>query len=206
MLCATRINHFGRPATTSRTTPGITYVNRGIACINFGADQTNTMNSGIYGKGSWLGSSMIGQSFKVHATIEELEPVEAIFFPKDKIDQVAEKDPLVYKFLYHSSIESQQAWLRAQIVSLHNRETRVVYSLLEVARHTSQIQGSIISVNASQKQLSSITGISRPRLNEVLKMLESNNEISVMRGAIHLLDVERLRERLTLINNTIIER
>lgn len=149
---------------------------------------------------------MINQSFKVHATIEELEPVEVIFFPKDKIDQIAGKDPLVYKFLYHSSLESQQAWLKAQIVSLHNRETRVVYALLEVSRHTSQIQGSIVSVNASQKQLSSITGISRPRLNEVLKMLESNGEISVMRGAIHLLEIERLKQRLAPMSNMIIER
>lgn len=204
VLCAIRANQLGANTGSTRPIPGITYINSGIACISFGAEQTNSMNSGVYGKGSWLGGSMINQSFKLHTTIEELEPVDVIFFPKDKIELLAERDPHVYKLLYFCSLDSQQQWLTAQIVSLYNRETRVVFALLEVARHTTQIKGSVLSVNASQKQLSNITGISRPRLNEVLKMLETNGEISVSRGTIHLIDVDALQARLEAISNTIV--
>lgn len=206
VLCAVRINQFGTKLNSSRSSSGVTYINKGIACISFGSDQTNTMNAGVYGKGSWLGSSVINQSFKLHATIEEIEPLEAIFFPKDRIDQLAEKDPSIYKWLYYSSLNTQQPWLLAQIVSLHDRVTRVVYALLEIARYTSQIKGSLTSVNASQKLLSNVTGISRPRLNEVLKMLESVGEVSVSRGSIHLLDINRLEQRLAPIKATVLER
>lgn len=204
VLSAIRVNQFGTSLPSSRQTSGVTYINKGIASISFGSEQTNTMNAGVYGKGSWLGGSIINQSFKLHATIEEIEPVEAIFFPKDRIDQLAEKDTNIYKWLYHSSLDTQQQWLLAQVVSLHDRETRVVFALLQIARYTSQIKGSLTAVNASQKLLSSVTGISRPRLNEVLKMLESSGEVSVSRGSIHLLDIAQLEERLTPVHTTIL--
>tara|TARA_Y100001956_G_scaffold80665_1_gene96328 strand:+ start:2053 stop:2736 length:684 start_codon:yes stop_codon:yes gene_type:complete len=203
VLSAIKLNQLPQTTHSTEHIAGIVYVKSGIACITFGSDQTNTMNSGIYGSGTWLGGSMINHDLKLHATIEEIEPISIIYFPKDKIDHLAQQDPFIYKWLYNCSLSTQKQWLMAQVVSLYDRETRVVYTLLEIAKHTKQIQGSKTKLHASQKQLSIITGISRPRLNEVLKNLESNQEISVSRGAIHLLDEERLQQRLMSIRSTV---
>ncbi|RJX67133.1 Crp/Fnr family transcriptional regulator [Vibrio sinensis] len=203
MNCAIRINPLQDSSNSKKKAVSVMYIKKGIACIAFGCDSANTMNSGIFGEGSWLGSLMIHQPLSIHATIEELEPVEAICFPKDKIDILAKQDPMIYKWLYHATVKTQQQWLLAQVTSLHDRHTRVVFSLLEIARLTKQVQGSYTKVNASQKQLSTITGISRPRLNETLKMLELCNEISIERGSIHLIDIEKLRIRLNVLNTTI---
>ncbi|WP_159737053.1 Crp/Fnr family transcriptional regulator [Vibrio atypicus] len=182
---------------------GILYIKSGIACITFGSEQTNSMNSGIFGSGTWLGSNMISHNIRLHATIEQLEPIELIFFHKDKVEALCLQDPFVYKWLYHCSLSTQQQWLMAQVVSLYDREVRVIFALLEIARLTKQIQGSMLKVHTSQKQLSIIVGISRPRLNEVLKMLEINKEIIINRGVIHILQPEKLEQRLEQLKTTI---
>lgn len=202
MLCAIRASQFPIAKSEAKS-GGVTYLKKGIIAITFGNENTNTMNSGIYGEGSWLGSSMINQSVHLHASIEELEPVEVIYFPKERIDALAATDPFVYKWLYHCSVKAQQQWLFAQITSLHDRQTRVVFTLLEIARLMKTVKGSFIKVSASQKQLSAITGISRPRLNEVLKMLESSGEISIERGSIHLIEPSKLQHRLSVLDGTI---
>jgi DNA-binding GntR family transcriptional regulator len=58
-----------------------------------------------------------------------------------------------------------------------------------------------LKIDISQKQLSQITGISRPRLNEVLKQLEAVGEISLERGSIHLIDIPALSLRTHKLDN-----
>lgn len=203
VLTATRIQQLGPLTTQGRQLSGVMYIKRGIAGIGFNSEHTNTMNSAIFGTGNWLGASMINHVVRVLAHIEQIEPIEIIFFAKDKIDQLAAKDPNIYKWLYYGSLQTQHQWLTAQAVSLHDREVRVVYTLLEIAKYAKKVKGSISAVHASQKQLSIIAGISRPRLNEVLKSLESSEEISVSRGSIHLINQQALAQRLEKVNTSI---
>lgn len=203
VLSAMRIQQFGSATAPNRAMKGVIYIKRGIAAIGLTSEHTNTMNSGIFGTGNWLGGSMINHGSRILAHVEQIEPVEVIFFAKDKIDHLANNDPYIYKWLYHASISTQQQWLNAQVVSLHDRETRVIFALLQIAQHTKQVKGSKTAVHASQKQLSMITGISRPRLNEVLKMLEAKEEISVSRGVIHLLEPTKLSEQLRKLESSI---
>jgi len=205
VLNATRIQQLGPVTTQGRQLNGVMYIKRGIAGIGFSSEHTNTMNAAIFGTGNWLGASVINHVIRVLANIEQVEPIEIIFFAKDKIEQLAEKDPNIFKWLYYGSLQSQHQWLTAQAVSLHDREVRVIYTLLEIAKYANQVQGSVSAVHASQKQLSIMAGISRPRLNEVLKMLEASGEISVSRGSIHLLDQQSLTERLSKLDVSIID-
>ncbi|WP_052772078.1 Crp/Fnr family transcriptional regulator [Vibrio mexicanus] len=143
---------------------------------------------------------MIGQSVRYKATIEELEPIEMLIFPQAKIEELAKINPEIYKWLYHSTHKTQQAWIRAQISTLYDKETRIVSSLLEIAKYIPNIKGSFQKIHASQRQLSLITGISRPRLNETLKELEVSKEISLERGVIHLLKPDALRKRMERVS------
>lgn len=205
ILNAIKIQSIGNTAGQGGNLKGLLYIKKGIAGIGFGSEQTNTMNSGIFGTGDWLGGSIMNSNIRVHVHIEQFEPLEIIFFAKEKLDILAAKDPHIFQFLYHASLKTQNKWLLAQAVSLYKREARVVFSLLELTKHSKQIKGSLTALHASQKQLSLITGISRPRLNEVLKMLETTGEISVSRGAIHILDQARLAERLTDLQTSVVD-
>ncbi|WP_171759456.1 helix-turn-helix domain-containing protein [Vibrio sp. RE86] len=205
VLNAIKIQSLGNSAGHSGNLKGLLYIKKGIAGIGFGSEQTNTMNSSIFGAGDWLGGSIMNNNIRVHVNIEQLEPLEIIFFAKEKLDTLAARDPHIFQFLYHASLKTQNRWLLAQAVSLYKREARVVFSLLEISKHSNQIKGSLTAIHTSQKQLSTITGISRPRLNEVLKMLESTGEISVNRGSIHILDQARLAERLTDLQTSVVD-
>ena len=77
--------------------------------------------------------------------------------------------------------------------SLHEQEQKVVYSLLELAKRQDSVDGAIEQVNISQSQLSTVSGVFRLRLNEVLKIIEESGAIIVKRGRIYLSDREKLQ-------------
>ena len=135
------------------------------------------------------------------ATIDEIYPTIIICFPKEKIDRLAATNDEVYKWLYHCTLDVQKCWLQAQLCSLYDRECRIVFSLLDISKRLPSVKGSLLKIDISQKQLSQITGISRPRLNEVLKQLEAVGEISLERGSIHLIDIPALSLRTHKLDN-----
>lgn len=186
----------GLPDRASSRMGGVFYIVHGLLSVSFSSENTNTMNANLIGKESWLGASMMTSGIPRNAVVDELLPLSLVYFPKDKIDKLAQTNFEVYKWLYFSSLETQNDWLQAQICSLYDKQSRVIFSLLEISRHLPSVQGSLIKIDISQRQLSQISGISRPRLNEVLKYLEQQGEIGLERGSIHLLEPESLSRRL----------
>ncbi|WP_117234018.1 Crp/Fnr family transcriptional regulator [Vibrio maerlii] len=184
---------------------GVFYVLHGIAFVHFSPETVvNTMNSAVIRRGIWVGSPEQNKRIQVHSHVEEVSPLQLVFFPHDKLNKLCEVNLEVYKFLYHSREAMTSSWLTSQLVTLFDKETRIVYTLTELAEYAQNIQGSVIRLELSQKQLSTITGISRPRLNEVLKNLESANELSLERGNIFINDLKRLKERLMKIENAML--
>ncbi|MDN3681037.1 Crp/Fnr family transcriptional regulator [Vibrio tapetis subsp. quintayensis] len=191
----TGIAHFVNRSELTNQRRGVYYVRKGIVAIAFSPEGPNSMNSGILSHGLWIGGGvMMGQQF-MRAAFEEIEPLELFFFQKDKIEQLAESNPFIYKWLYYGSLDTQKIWISAQVASLHDKEVRIVSALLDLLNRSKTIKGSVPEIKVSQKQLSIITGISRPRLNEVLKLLESSQEITLARGKIYLTDLEALTKR-----------
>ncbi|MGF1754880.1 Crp/Fnr family transcriptional regulator [Vibrio makurazakiensis] len=189
------------PDRTHNKVGGVFYIAQGMLSVSFSSENTNTMNANLIGKNSWMGASMMSSDISHSAVVDELLPLSLVYFPKDKIDKLAQSDFEVYKWLYFSSLETQKDWLQAQICSLYDKQSRVIFSLLEISRHLPSVQGSIIKIDISQRQLSQISGISRPRLNEVLKYLEQQGEIGLERGSIHLLEPDSLNLRLKSIKD-----
>lgn len=195
--CAIEVNGVPKRNPNSRAQQGgVFYVTQGIMSVTFSADKTNTMNAGLVGSGMWFGGTVMSSDISFNATLDEILPISFLYFPKEKVDKLAQANHEVYKWLYYSTVEVQKDWIQAQICSLYDRESRVVFSLLQIAQRLPSVQGSLIKIDISQKQLSQITGISRPRLNEVLKALEAQGEVSLERGSIHLLELNALQQRV----------
>ncbi len=186
----------------SRTNEGgVYYVSQGILSISFTSENTNSMNATLISSNTWMGGGIMNSGLLLKATIDEIYPTIIICFPKEKIDRLAATNDEVYKWLYHCTLDVQKCWLQAQLCSLYDRECRIVFSLLDISKRLPSVKGSLLKIDISQKQLSQITGISRPRLNEVLKQLETVGEISLERGSIHLIDIPALSLRTHKLDN-----
>lgn len=184
----------GTPNIQKKT--GIYYVTRGLSIMYYTTDYMNNNLGFVIGAHDWLGASRIPNNTKLFLQTIVIEPEEYLFFQNHKISQLAEINPEVYKLLYYCLANIQPVHLQGQLTSMQNKEVRVVYTLLALAKKKQTINGAKISLQITQEQLSLATGLSRPRINEVLKQIENSHEISITRGKICILDIIALGNRL----------
>jgi len=180
--------------------PGIYYITSGLAIFSYTSADMNNVLGCVFGANDWIGANSIGNDADIFFLCIELEPLEYLFFPKQKIAQLAESNPEVFKFLYYCLIQAQPIFLQAQLTALHDKETRIAYTLLSLAQKQRVIKGAKISIAITQEQLCTVTGLSRPRINEVLKDIEKHHEISIERGKIYITDLNALGKRLNKSN------
>lgn len=180
--------------------PGVYYVLKGACGLCFSTNDSKSVLGAVVGKEDWIGALQVETGRKIFGIAEELEEIHFLMFPEARILQLAESNPLVYKWLFHSGIHAQSIIMQAMLSSLHQKEQKVMYVLLELYRRKNHVTGASLSLNASQSQLSSITGLSRPRLNEVLKDIEKKGLIQVQRGKVLIKDVEALSGLLSPMN------
>ncbi len=180
--------------------PGIYYITSGLATYYYTSENMNNALGCVFGAHDWIGAYSLGSNAEFFIFSVEFEPVEYLFFSKQKIAQLAESNPEVFKFLYYCIIKMQPRLLQVQLTALHNKELRIVYTLLALAQKKQIIKGAKISIEITQEQLCTVTGLSRPRINEVLKKIEKHHEISIERGKIHIIDLKALGDRLNQLN------
>ncbi|MGB5443985.1 MAG: Crp/Fnr family transcriptional regulator [Psychromonas sp.] len=179
---------------------GLCYIKSGLACLYYASEQMNNTLGYVIGSGDWIGASTLMKKNKLFLLSAELEPIEYLFFPTEKILRIAKAEMEIYKLLYHCMIHMQPIYLQSQLTSLHDKETRVVYMLLCLAQKKQTVNGAKTVINITQEQLCLATGISRPRINEVLKKFEKHQEIAIKRGKIYILDISALSNRLDCAN------
>ncbi|MEZ9700149.1 Crp/Fnr family transcriptional regulator [Vibrio sp. 10N.261.46.E12] len=180
--------------------PGVFYILSGSAGICFSAENMKSISGGVIGRGDWIGALSIHADYNLFAVAEEIEPITMVLFPAEKVLELAEEQYAVFKWLLHSGTKAQSIWMQAYLSSIHEKEQKTIYVLLELAARQNNIAGATVSINISQTQLSSITGISRSRLNEVLKGIEQQGLVEIQRGKVFITDVEGLYERISPMN------
>ncbi|MFA0056944.1 Crp/Fnr family transcriptional regulator [Vibrio echinoideorum] len=180
--------------------PGVFYILSGSAGVCFSTENMKSLSGGVIGRGDWMGALTIHAEYNLFAVAEEVEPITMVLFPAEKVLELAEKKCMVFKWLLHSGVKSQSIWMQAFLASIHEKEQKTIYVLLELAARQNNIAGAPVSINISQTQLSTITGISRPRLNEVLKGIEQEGLVKIQRGKVFITDIEGLYERISPMN------
>ncbi|WP_372882416.1 Crp/Fnr family transcriptional regulator [Psychromonas sp.] len=195
-----RIAQSGNGCTNLLKTSGICYIKKGLAILYYASGQMNNTLGYVIGSGDWIGASTLLNKEELFLLSAELEPVEFLFFSTQKILHLAETEPEMYKLLYYCMVHMQPVYLQSQLTSLHDKEVRVAYMLLFLAQKKQTIKGAKIIITITQEQLCLATGISRPRINEVLKKFEKHREIVIERGKIYILDIVALGHRLDYAN------
>lgn len=177
--------------------PGVIYFLRGRLHLYLATTQTRSFAGAVFGTGDWLGAMAVaGQNQTAYVVAEEAEPIEYLLFPTESLQALAQQEEELYKWLYFMVAEIQPKWLQASITSFHDIEARLTYSLLQLLAKNPPPRGVLPQVRIAQEQLAQLAGISRPRLNEVLKQLEAVGELELQRGCIRVLDLPALCRRL----------
>ena len=180
--------------------PGVFYILNGSSGLCVATPDMNNSLGVVVGKGDWIGAHAIESNEEIFLIAEEVEPITMLYFSKSTISSLAEHDSMVYKWLYSCTRSEQKIWLQAMLSSIHDKSLRVVYLLFEFAKRIEIIRGSLICINISQYQLSSLSGISRARLNEVLKKLEYDGYIFLQRGKVYIKNISQLGDYLNEMN------
>lgn len=179
---------------------GIVYVIDGLASVSMVVEDSHMLVGGIIGRCDWLGAGQLISSVVPDLVCEELEPIKTLFFPKQKVIEIAEQNYEAYKWLYYCSREMQSRWIQTNLSALHNKESRVVFALVMMFVKKNVRAGVVPDVHITHQQLSNLTYVSRPRVSEVLKELEQEGVIEQNRHHIYLLSRERLFDRLNKLN------
>lgn len=191
----------GLPASQNKQYfPGLYYIKSGLATISILSENMNNTLGFVLGEKDWLGANAIGYMDELYLLSVELEPIKHLFFCKEKVINLAQTTPEVYKLLFHCLQKDQPKHWQVTLNTLHDKEVRIVYTLLSLAGKKTVIKGAKISIKITQEQLCIVTGLSRPRVNEVLKAIEKAHEISIERGTIHINDIKALGSRLDQLN------
>ncbi|MGL4754914.1 MAG: Crp/Fnr family transcriptional regulator [Aeromonadaceae bacterium] len=177
--------------------PGIFYVQSGCV-VGYATNEAMDNSLGlVFGHGSWFGIQYIDNpDYAPVELFETLLPTRLWLFPKAALQPLLEQEPALYKLLFFISQQIGRMTLQLGNNTLFSLTTRVTYLLLELANQHGLLDHPQPTIKLTQQHLSQIAGISRPRVNEVLRLLADGNEIAVRRGEIQLLDFAALKARL----------
>ncbi|MEZ9566684.1 Crp/Fnr family transcriptional regulator [Vibrio artabrorum] len=180
---------------------GVFYIHSGNLLVGYSAEETNTSLGTIFGQSTWLGSSSLFSTNNFIFLAEELTPIKMLYFPKAKIESIAEQEPSLYKMLFEIMKQNAPRYLLSSLSFIHGKHIKLAYTLynyLKLATNETMFVPTALTI--SQQQLSTITGISRPRVNEVLKSFEKEGIIYIQRGKVIVEDQKKLRKKFQHIN------
>lgn len=183
---------------------GLVYCLQGSAIISWSSYDMRNKVGAVIGTQDWMGFLNIGEkpTNYVYSTIE-IKPVTCLVFPRIAILEYAQQDFEMYKLLFHIVKKIVPKWIQASITGLHDVELRVISALLDLVLLEPEIIDYQVEIHISQQQLSDFTGVSRPRVNEVLKHIERSGEIQIMRNKIQFNDIRALSKRLQYFNGSL---
>jgi CRP/FNR family cyclic AMP-dependent transcriptional regulator len=113
---------------------GIYHITHGLAILYYTADYMNNNLGFVFGTHDWIGARTIADNPKLFLQHIELEPIKYLFFPRKKILLLAENNHEVYKLLYFCLAKVQPIHLQAQLTAMHDKEVRIAYTLLALAK------------------------------------------------------------------------
>ena len=182
---------------------GISFILQGTATICMQTPQLKTVNNIVMGKGDWFGSYDIEEASYTPFFLTQIDKLTLIHFKNTHLQRIANNNIEIYKWFHALSFSAKAKWLQSQLIMTENILCRVAYLLIEIIAHQKQLQGELPKILLSQQQISRITGISRPRVNEAIKQLERNNLLYLARGCIYINDITGLGNQLNNIDLSI---
>ena len=174
---------------------GLFYIKKGRFSISLPQQDLATLYSFMVEPNSWFGGLTLMPLPHPFLVINEIEHVELLYIPKTRLTKIADAHPIIYKWLLNIAADNLPQWFQVPLIALSNKKIRVLYCLVTLLP-LNRGDLNIIELDASQQKISDICGLSRPRVNEVLKELEHDELIKVKHKKIIILNPMAMFELL----------
>ena len=150
----------------------------------------------VLGPGEVFGDqALLTASAKRTASAVALEAAETRSLTRDGFERLRREEPAADRFLVEV-LAGQVRRLSAHLLDALYvpAETRIMRRLVELAESFAQADGSCV-IPLTQDDLASITGVSRPTANRLLKSAESDGVLVVGRARVEILDRAELARK-----------
>jgi CRP-like cAMP-binding protein len=164
---------------------GLCFIRKGRFSISLPQQNLETLYSYIVETNTWFGALTMMPIPHPFLLINELEEVELLYISKDRLTEIADANPLIYKWLLNIAADNMPQWFQVPQIALSNKKIRVIYCLCTLLP-LNQNDDSLVEIAASQQNISDICGLSRPRVNGVLKELEQQGLIEIQHKKISI--------------------
>lgn len=178
---------------------GLIYLNRGRFAISLPQQNLDTLYSFIIEGKTWFGGLTVMPLPHPFLLIHEIENVELLYISKKRLTEIADAHPIIYKWLLNIAADNIPQWFQVPLIASSNKKIRVVYCLATLLP-LNKSNLSVIEIAASQQEISDICGLSRPRVNEVLKELQLREVLKVKHKKITIHNTTALFELLNEAN------
>ena len=188
----TGLKHIGLPPYASKL-QGACFLTKGVAYMAMLNKQKKSSQAVVIGQGDWLGAISVDLFDTTWITHEELAPVELVFFPREKLQLLCVHHPEVYRFLFAITYDFAPRWANALAYSRCNKVEKVLFILAWLSQYVAKpFNEDSATLRVSQHQIATMANLSRPRVNEVLQDLKSQQLIDISREHMYFLDQEKL--------------
>lgn len=176
----------------------LAYVIEGCAALTTPVVDDASTSAVVFGRGDWLGAAVvISKMSPLPLYMEVLQPIRYLTLAHTDVERLAAEYPEMYRLLYSQMTEVMPRVLQSMVINTrYSVELRVIYALVEVLSRMPQVTGALPELNISQSQIALIAGISRQRVNGVLRSLSDKGILELGRGRIMILSPVGLHDRL----------
>jgi CRP-like cAMP-binding protein len=178
---------------------GLVFIQSGRFSISLPQNNMETIYSFVLDPQRWFGSISLMGLPHPFVLINEIEKTELLYIPTDKLIEIADEHPLIYKWLLTIATANFPLWFQAPLIALSSRDIRVLYCLTTLLP-LNKAEGNHIVINISQQKISDICGLSRPRVNEALKKLEQQKILQLSHKKIQIMDIRGVFKKLDEAN------
>jgi CRP-like cAMP-binding protein len=174
---------------------GLMYIKSGRFSISLPQTNMETIYSFVVGPQRWFGSVSLMGLPHPFVLINEIEKTELLYISTKRLIEIADNNPLIYKWLLNIATDNFPLWFQAPIIAFSSREIRVLYCLTTLLP-LNNVDINPVIINISQQRISDICGLSRPRVNEVLKELEQNKLLKLSHKKIQIMNIKKVFKKL----------
>lgn len=165
---------------------GLCYIFKGAFSFQFEPYDGNRHFGGVMGRGDWFGSASLFIHEKTHYMTETISDITLIYIPEYQILNLKERGFPIFELLYFVSRELSLRVAQWLDVSLETKEDRLLFLIVEIISRIKDNEEKNITLNITQETLSKLCGLSRPKINTLLKEAEKDNYIYINRGSINI--------------------
>lgn len=179
------------------TPPGIFFIEEGIVKRYWISSNGDEITLNLYKPYSFLPMSWAVNNLPNMHFYTALTPVKARLAPKEAVLAFIKKEPdILFDLLQRVYIGMEGLWAHIEHITAGDAYTKLATALLILAKRFGKKEktATIIQIPMTERDIASYAGISRETVNRELRKLQQEKILSLEKGVISILHMQRLED------------